>query len=526
MRSSGIGQIRAAVTSDGGSEHHDFPRAIRHLLRTLPDMAVALSRGLATAAAYQPFGVWPLGAAGLLVGLWTLRRAPGWRSGAALGMAFGVGLFGGLFVWSLRFGVLAYATLVATQAMFPAVAGALAASRTRSRGVWMLVVAGAWTLAEAARARWPLGGFEWGQFAHAAADLPVRVIATVIGSLGLTGALVALAAAAVVATEPGSLRARLRPLAATLAALTSLVGLGGLPWTQPTVEVTVAIVQADPACPGRSLADCPEQRGSYLQQFTEVSTALPGNPDLLLWGEGALASRTPADAGAEVLRRTGGLPAPLLAGVTTPVGPGHFYNRNVLYDAGGRVLDSYAKRHPVPFGEYVPARSLFGGIGDAGRLVPRDMIPGSGPGWLTTPVGPVGTVSSWELSFARHVRTAAAGGSAVVTLTTQSTYEREAVSDQLLAIARVRAAELGKPMVVAATTGRSALIPAGGASGTTTRLYAVDDLFGEVTLTEGRTPFAATGEAPAVLVAAMVVLVSHFGIRRSGRLPGASRRAR
>lgn len=474
---------------------------------------LALAGGLLTSAAFRPAGLAVLGFSGMVAGTWALRRARGWRAGALVGFLYGVGLFGSLLVWSLRFGIPAYAALAGSQALFSAIPGALAGSASRGRLAWVTVTAGSWTLAEAARARWPLGGFEWGQLAQSAVDLPVRAAAAVIGSVGLSGLLVAVAAAVVVATERGRPSRRLAPLAVVATLLAGMTGLGLLPWTAPSGTLEVAIVQVDPPCPGRTAVDCPGEQEANLEQFIRSSATLPDSVDLLLWGEGALSGRSPADAGQEVVDRMGALPAPLLAGVTSPTGPDGFFNRNVLYDLQGRMLDSYTKRHAVPFGEYVPARNVLGGIGDVGRLVPRDMVRGTEPGRLAASSGPVGTVSSWELSFSRDVRDAAAGSHAVVTLTTQATYERAQVSDQLLAIARLRAAELGKPMVIAATTGRSALLPAGGGDGPATRLFGSDRLIGSVTLTTGRTPFAVFGQALPVLLAVAVTGGAVLGSR-------------
>ena len=56
------------------------------------------------------------------------------------------------------------------------------------------------TLSEAARARWPLGGFEWGQLGYVWHATPVRQLAALVRVLGLT-ALTA-AASAALATTP------------------------------------------------------------------------------------------------------------------------------------------------------------------------------------------------------------------------------------------------------------------------------------------------------------------------------------
>ena len=46
-----------------------------------------------------------------------------------------------------------------------------------------------------------------------------------------------------------------------------------------------------------------------------------------------------------------------------------------MFGPDGRIVGEYRKRHPVPFGEYIPARPLFEWI-PALDQVPRDMIAG------------------------------------------------------------------------------------------------------------------------------------------------------
>jgi apolipoprotein N-acyltransferase len=201
--------------------------------------------------------------------------------------------------------------------------------------------------------------------------------------------------------------------------------------------------------------------------------------------------------------------------VTTPLGDGRFANRNLLYSEHGELLGSYDKRQPVPFGEYVPARRWLGAVGDVGRYVPADLERGTTPGELPLPAATLGTVSSWEVTFSRLVRETGRLGEAVIVLTTQSTYQRAPVSDQLLRAAQLRAAELQRPVVVAATTGRSAVVDATGRRVTETRLYGADLLVAQVEFTSGETPFARWGDLLAVATAG--IMLAALAVQRSPR---------
>lgn len=232
---------------------------------------LAALAGTVAATAFPPAVAYPAGLVGLVVVMAMARRTPGWGRRALLGWWFGAGYFGVVLGWSDRFGAVAVISLVASQAVFHALALALTPPRRAAPGQWVAGAAAAWVLAEFARARVPLGGFEWAQLGQLVADLPVRAAAAVVGSLGVSGLVVALAAGLVVAAERWPLRTRLMPVGAAVVAAVGLAAVGTWSWTRPAGELSVALVQVDPVCPGRPMVACPHQPERLRQAFTAVT---------------------------------------------------------------------------------------------------------------------------------------------------------------------------------------------------------------------------------------------------------------
>jgi hypothetical protein len=68
-------------------------------------------------------------------------------------------------------------------------------------------------------------------------------------------------------------------------------------------------------------------------------------------------------------------------------GPGEkVSNAGIVWDPETGPGERYVKRHPVPFGEYIPYRSLVRQVTSRVDLVPRDFAAGEQPGVLA--VGP------------------------------------------------------------------------------------------------------------------------------------------
>src|SRR5690606_20708849 len=140
------------------------------------------------------------------------------------------------------------------------------------------------------------------------------------------------------------------------------------------------IVQGSSPCPGQR---CPGERAATFASSLELTSQIePGTADLVVWPEGSTGFDVDPvldpEVGAAIAAEAARIGAVLLAGGDRPVSDTEWINANVVWDRDGRPVGEYRKRHPVPFGEYVPARPLFGWVPELSR-VPRDMVRGDGP---------------------------------------------------------------------------------------------------------------------------------------------------
>ena len=143
-----------------------------------------------------------------------------------------------------------------------------------------------------------------------------------------------------------------------------------------------------------------------------------------------------------------------------------YYDSAFLYPPDGAPPLRYDKSHLVPFGEYLPLRSIFGHAVNAlaRGSSPDDLTPGEAPEPLPLRLAdgsalPVGTPICYELLFPDLVRRfVGAGGELLLAMTNDAWYGRTGAPYQFLAITALRAAETGVWTARAANTGVSALI--------------------------------------------------------------------
>jgi apolipoprotein N-acyltransferase len=207
---------------------------------------------------------------------------------------------------------------------------------------------------------------------------------------------------------------------------------------------------------------------------------------------------------------------PLVAGVVEGIDSESFHNYSVVVGPDGELGDRYYKVHRVPFGEYVPMRSLIEPFaGEA--LTDRDAVVGDGPAELDTGgPGDVAVAISWEIFFGDRVREGVEGGGEVVLNPTNgSSFTGTLVQTQQVASSRMRAIENDRWVVQVAPTGFSAII---GPDGTVHQRSSVSErtvLQGAVGQRQGTTPYTRLGQFPALTVAALSLFGAWWLARRS-----------
>jgi apolipoprotein N-acyltransferase len=446
---------------------------------------------------------------------------------------YGAGLFGPMLHWTSTYvGALPWLILVFSQTWFLALLGAALPVVQRHR-FGAATSAALWVAEEAARDRLPFGGFPWGRWAFSQASSPLKWFAALGGAplvtfaVALTGTLLA-AAVLERGRRPWRWAGRL-----AVAALVLLVG-GALgyplrPAAQPGRSTTVAAIQGN--VPDRGLEFNARRRqvldnhvAETLKLAADIKAGRLARPALVLWPENAsdIDPTTNADAAAVIQRAVDAVGVPILVGALIDgPGPDHVTNAGIVWMPSGSAAPGpgqrYVKRHPVPYGEYIPLRSLARAVSSKVDLVGRDMVAGGGNGLLTQPPYPVGDVICFEVAYDSLVTSSVrAGARLLVVQTNNATFGHSAETYQQLAMSRLRAIEHARTVVQVATSGKSAIIgPDGATLVGSGPLYTADVLVRTVPLSGSTTLATRTGPAAEWVLTALGLLGLIVGVRRS-----------
>jgi len=242
-----------------------------------------------------------------------------------------------------------------------------------------------------------------------------------------------------------------------------------------------------------------------------ASKLIKGPVDLVLWPEdvvdldrGDIADGT-TKQGRALSALAKRLHTTVIAGIVQDSGDTHFLNYSVVINPDGTFHDRYEKVHRVPFGEYVPFRSLVAPFAGP-ALTQRDAVAGRGPAVVRTPVGTFGVSISWEIFFGERGRSAVRdGGQVLLNPTNGSTYTGTLVQTQQVASSRLRAIESDRWVLQAAPTGFSAIIRPNGHVVSRTSVSERRVLQGEIRRRSGLTLYDQWGDWPvAVLVLGLI----------------------
>ena len=465
-------------------------------MNRLRPAALPVGAGLLLMLSLPPFGWWPLAFGGIALLDRALDGQPALVRFRRTALAFAV-VFAPTMFWMQYLTLPGYVLAVAFYAvMFGAVFALLPPSRA---GRW-LALPGLWVLVEAVRGRWPFGGVPLSTMAQAQVDGILGPTVRLGGPLFLI-ALTALGGVAVAAATRRSWRAA----AIAFAVVVVFVGAAAIaPRGRATGSIEVALVQGGGPTGNR---DVQGDEHIVFQRHVDASDDVRPGVDLVLWPEdvvdvvGPVQDTPEGDAVAAIARR---LDATVMVGTIEAEGE-KFRNAAQVFEPDGSLGDRYEKVRRVPFGEYVPMRSLLELVaGD--DLIAGEAIRGSGDGTVDTEVGRLGVVISWEVFFHDRARDAIGGGGEIlVNPTNGATFRGTTVQGQQLASSKLRALETGRWVLQIAPTGWSAVVTPGGNLVARTDISEAAVIQQEVGLREGQTIATRIGDWPVVVVAALLV---------------------
>lgn len=467
-----------------------------------------LVTGVLIAAALPPWGWWPLAFVGLAALDRMIAERPRW-SRFRRGSLIGLGLYVPSLAWMTDMTVPGYLIAVVAYAALLGAAVALVPATAPAR--W-LALPGALAVTELLRWSWPFGGVPLSSLAVGQVAGPLAPV------LRLGGALLLVEVTAVVGIAVAAAWARRWRAAgvAVLVVAVATVGALALPRAGSTGEVRAALVQG--GGPQGTRAWNTDEREVFERHLT-ASEQVEGPVDLVVWPEDVvdIGDLETSDEGEELARLARDLDATLVVGVVEDAGPDHFLNASVVYSPEGDIVDRYDKVHRVPFGEYVPLRSLIEPFGGE-SLTSRDAVVGDAPAHLDTDAGRLSVAISWEIFFGDRVREGVADGAGVVLNPTNgSSFTGTLVQTQQIASSRMRAIESDRWLLQVAPTGFSAVI---GPDGTVHDRSAVSEqtvLHATVGVREGTTPYTRLGLAPALGLAAASLVLGRLAGRGAGR---------
>ncbi|HEX9034515.1 MAG TPA: apolipoprotein N-acyltransferase [Streptosporangiaceae bacterium] len=380
------------------------------------------------------------------------------------------------------------------------------------------VLPSAWVVIDWLRSWQGIGG-PWAVFGTSQWQHPVVLSLAAVGGVWLIS-FVLVAASTGITVALTSATGAGRALGAVAVALT--LAAGPLAWALTSSEypsagpVSLLLVQPGlQATPWDTVA-----------QEIRLTTHAP-RADLVVWGESSV--------GYDLYAR----PAVLtrLRRLSASIGRQLLVSQDAVSPAGAKskvavmigprgIEESYTKSRLVPFGEYIPFRSVLGWLTKVSRAAPQNMIEGNGAHVLhaTLPSGrrlTFGVLICFESSFPDMSRADVNHGAEVLIFqTSDSTFQGSWAPEQHASLTALRAAETGRPAVQAALTGDSVAFDARGrqlawASTTDRGILRVT-----VTATRGsaRTPFARFGDYVPWIAIAVVLIAIASALNSAGYL--------
>lgn len=417
---------------------------------------------------FSPYPFWWLGllSPALLLICW-LGATPG--QAFRRGFWFGLGEFGVGTSWiyisihkfgnaDVKLAGLITALFILLMATYPALQGYFFSKLYRRRS-WIarccLAFPALWVCFEALRS-YLFTGFPWLALGYTQTDTLLAAYAPVISVFGISLVVTMLSGATIALFTPIGLLRRGMVLIMIGGLCYGAWALKPMTWTTPTRNpLSVALVQGNIA---QSLKWDANETMRTIQKYVQA-TAPYWDYNLIVWPEASVPLLLSQAQGlvAELDSMAKQHGATLLFGIPISNADNTRYYNGML--AVGMGQGSYLKRHPVPFGEYIPLPSIFGRVMQYFEIPMSELSKGPAQqALIRTDHSLLAPFVCYEVTYPNEVVKYSRGSALLVTVNDDSWFGDSLAQPQQLQMARMRTLETGRAMLYASNTGITAII--------------------------------------------------------------------
>ena len=442
--------------------------------------------GLLVAASMPPWGWWPLAFVGIaMYGTTAVRRRD---TSFSTGFLFAAAWFLPSMAWMWFLTAPGYIAAILIFCAMHGTASYIAAKLSTNDQSHRSALIICHSLAEVVRLSFPFGGVPLATLAIGQVSGPLAGLAPLVGVIGISAATLYLALT----------HRRFRAIF-----IVGLLVFVGNTWnnTQSTGRtLNLSIVQGGGEQGTHAVDTNP--RDVFDVHMVATKKLQPNSQrDAVIWPENAISITNKglfidSSEYSEISKEAQRLNVPFIVGITEDAGEGQFTNAQVVVNPDGSITGRYDKVRRVPFGEYMPMRSLLKALGAPTDLVPRDARAGDSRGWLDVADTRASVAISWEIFFGGRVNEGIADGATfIINPTNGSSYTWTILQTQQIAASRLRALEQGRDVVQISPTGFSAFIDSFGVVHDRTSISEQRVVERTIQLRSGRTLYSRMGNA-------------------------------
>ncbi|MCD6039561.1 MAG: lnt [Gammaproteobacteria bacterium] len=490
------------------------------------DLLAFFAGGLLTFA-FAPFSIFPLAifSPAFLLWLWlpiTPKRAL-WR-----GWLYGLGFFGTGIYWIFisihTFGnapiflaALITGAFIALLSFFPALNGYLLNRYFPDNNGRKMICAfpAIWVLLEWVRS-WFCTGFPWLLLGDSQINSPLKGFAPIYGVYGVSLA-VLLGSGIIVHAIRNTQKGKYKSVYSSLFSFIVLWIIGGgltfITWTHPQgPPLQISLIQGNIA---QTLKWSPEQLQPTLERYLAL-TRKHWDSKIIIWPEDAIPLPLPSalDFVSELDSEAKQHHTALITGIPIKNGDRDNYFNAVI--AIGSSTDAYLKHHLVPFGEYTPSPSIFKPLIGFVNIPMSNLVASrSQLKPLTIQDIKIATFICYEIAYPELVVSASQDNQVgiLLTISNDAWFGHSIASAQHLAIAQMRALEIGRPLLFVSNTGITAIIKPNGMLQSAAPIDKIAVLTDFVQPTQGKTLWQRRPMDP-ILILLLLLLFSTIKYQR------------